>query len=394
MSVPTTPLSASILIVNYNYGRYLADAIDSALAQTWPHVQVVVVDDGSTDESALVMESYGPAIQTIYQENAGQAAGMNAGFPLLAGEAVIFLDADDLLEPTAVEKTIGFFADPAVVKVHWPMRIIDRDSQPTGEIRFTDLPEGDLRAHALRWGPANHRSPACSGNFWRRSALESIFPIPPEEFRTVADAYLFGFAPLLGELRAWPEPLTSYRIHGENVSSGRSAAWHATMWEIRAVYLSDWLQAQGAVVSIDRWRRANRYYRRMRSIAEAHRTIGRLVPADSPVALIAGPLFNAAEVTPRRSIHQAPTSWLSPDRTEDDFRTLLHELPAAGVGYLALQGRRTWPGTNLALLAAILETEYSLRYTDDWIVIAELNPRPKPIESQPENDYSLDTAAV
>ncbi len=78
MSAPTT---ASILIVNYNYGRFIADAIDSALGQTWPNVQVVVVDDGSTDESALMMQTYGDAIQTVYKENGGQASGSMPAIP-------------------------------------------------------------------------------------------------------------------------------------------------------------------------------------------------------------------------------------------------------------------------------------------------------------------------
>ena len=63
------PLTASVLIANYNYGPFLEYAIDSALEQTWPNVQVVVVDDGSTDQSRMVLQTYGDTIQTIFKEN-------------------------------------------------------------------------------------------------------------------------------------------------------------------------------------------------------------------------------------------------------------------------------------------------------------------------------------
>ena len=73
------PGMASIIISSYNYGRYLNDAIDSALAQTYPRTEVIVVDDGSTDDSASVIESYQDRIVSVVKENGGQASSMNAG---------------------------------------------------------------------------------------------------------------------------------------------------------------------------------------------------------------------------------------------------------------------------------------------------------------------------
>src|SRR5690242_16227633 len=89
----------SIIIDNYNYGRYLAAAIDSALSQTHQPLEVIVVDDGSTDDSRAVLDRYAGRVIAITQANAGQASALNAGFARSHGEAVIFLDADDVLLP-------------------------------------------------------------------------------------------------------------------------------------------------------------------------------------------------------------------------------------------------------------------------------------------------------
>src|SRR5262245_51139977 len=121
----TSAYPASIVISNFNYGRYLADAIESALAQTYSHLEVIVVDDGSTDNSHKIIEGYGERIVAISKKNGGQASSYNAGFAASRGEYVCFLDADDLLEPTAIAESIEVFQDPQVVKSEWQLVIID-----------------------------------------------------------------------------------------------------------------------------------------------------------------------------------------------------------------------------------------------------------------------------
>jgi glycosyltransferase involved in cell wall biosynthesis len=103
----------SIIIPNYNYARYLREAIDSALAQTYQPFEVIVVDDGSTDESRSVIQSYGPAIQPVFQKNEGLPSARNAGIAKAGGEFFVFLDADDALLPDAVAKLFeGFSENP------------------------------------------------------------------------------------------------------------------------------------------------------------------------------------------------------------------------------------------------------------------------------------------
>src|SRR5918994_1808682 len=100
---------ASIIIDNYNYGRFLEEAIDSALDQTYSDTEVIVVDDGSTDDSREIIDGYGDRIIPVFKENGGQASAFNVGFELSRGEVVFFLDADDRFFPTTVEETMGVF---------------------------------------------------------------------------------------------------------------------------------------------------------------------------------------------------------------------------------------------------------------------------------------------
>jgi glycosyltransferase involved in cell wall biosynthesis len=109
------PPTVSIVIINYNYGRFLREAIDSALRQTYPHIEVVVVDDGSTDNSREIIASYGSKVVPVLKKNGGQGSAFNAGFAVSRGEMVIFLDADDYLFPRAVEQVVTAW-EPGVVK--------------------------------------------------------------------------------------------------------------------------------------------------------------------------------------------------------------------------------------------------------------------------------------
>ena len=98
------PRLASVIITSFNYERYLAQAIDSALAQTWPAVEVIVVDDGSTDGSPTIIERYGPRVHAVFKSNGGQGSALNVGFASSRGEIVLFVDSDDALLPHAVER--------------------------------------------------------------------------------------------------------------------------------------------------------------------------------------------------------------------------------------------------------------------------------------------------
>ena len=94
----------SVLIPCHNYGRFLTEAIDSALAQTWPPHEILVVDDGSTDDSADVARSYGSRIRVVSRRQSGLERTVNWAVPELTGEYVVILSADDVLEPRYIEE--------------------------------------------------------------------------------------------------------------------------------------------------------------------------------------------------------------------------------------------------------------------------------------------------
>ena len=169
---------ASIVICSYNYGRFLAEAIDSALNQTYPDVEVIVVDDGSTDDSCDVIRRYRDRVVPVLKDNEGHDAAINTGFRLSTGQVVCFLDSDDGLFPTAVESAVKAMRDSDVVKVHWPLCVVDEQGHRTGKLLPGGwLPEGDLRDTVLRQGPHSYPSPPTSGNAWARRFLERVCPI-------------------------------------------------------------------------------------------------------------------------------------------------------------------------------------------------------------------------
>src|SRR5256712_12270693 len=108
---------ATIIVNNYNYGRFLPEAIDSALNQTYRNIEVIVVDDGSTDGSPEIIASYGDRIVPVLQQNGGQNSAFNGGFSVSSGDLILFVDSVDGLLATAVEAALEAFAEPDVVKV-------------------------------------------------------------------------------------------------------------------------------------------------------------------------------------------------------------------------------------------------------------------------------------
>lgn len=207
--------SVSVVICNFNYAHFIADAIESALAQLVPVHEVIVVDDGSTDASLDVARRFGDRIRLITQPNGGQLAAYNTGFAQASGDVVIFLDSDDRLLPGASAAVAQAFLDPAVVRVQYKLELIDAAGSPQGTVIPTVQSEGDL-SEAVRSGVLFLASPG-SGNAYRAAALERLMPLPvTAEERHGADFFAgFGCA-LLGTVKALPEVLAQYRVHKAN----------------------------------------------------------------------------------------------------------------------------------------------------------------------------------
>lgn len=157
----------SAIIPTYNCSQYLSQAIDSALAQTYPLVEVVVVDDGSTDDTAAVVQRYGSRVRYVRQENAGTAAARNTGIRNSSGELIALLDHDDRWLPTKLEKQVPLFAHPSVGLVHTGGRVFDAESL---KVTSEYLPEPDLGVHDLmEWCRVG-----CATTVLRRAAVEQV----------------------------------------------------------------------------------------------------------------------------------------------------------------------------------------------------------------------------
>lgn len=210
----------SIVVNNFNYGRFLSAAIESALNQTYERCEVIVVDDGSTDHSREVIAGFGDRVQPILKENAGQASALNAGFARSIGRIVIFLDADDLLLPETAQRVVDAFAtDADLVKVQYRLEMIDACGTPLGRLipgRQTPMASGDLRHAVLRY-PDDLAWAAMSGNAFSAAVLKRVMPIPVERFPTVgADVYLLNVTPLFGRIMSIESVGAHYRVHGRN----------------------------------------------------------------------------------------------------------------------------------------------------------------------------------
>ena len=212
------PMRFSILVANYNYDRFLGRAIESALALDWPDVEVIVVDDGSTDNSREVIDSFAGSVTAIYQDNGGQRSANNTAFAHATGEVVVFLDANDVLDP-GFARAVAAAWSPTVTKVQVQMQLIDAEDRPFGDLipNFAFRPE-PAQISAWSRSSTEYPTPPGSGNAYARRFLDQFFPIG-EEHDDATDSTCLALAPLMGDVVTIVQPLVKYRQHGANDSN-------------------------------------------------------------------------------------------------------------------------------------------------------------------------------
>lgn len=206
----------SIIINNYNYGRFLKQAIDSSLNQTYTDIEIIVVDDGSQDGSREIILSYGDRIVPVLKPNSGQASAMNSGFRISRGEIIVFLDADDYFLPHAVSTIVSHWK-PDIAQMQARLESRDTvgnyiDLYPAPEITFDS---GDVTSLLLTKGRYN--TTVTSGTSFSRAVLEKVLPIPEADFRISADGYLVSVVPFYGRVFSIDTPIGVRRKHGENL---------------------------------------------------------------------------------------------------------------------------------------------------------------------------------
>ena len=206
--------AVSVIVPTYNQARYLREAVDSALAQTAPPLEVIVVDDGSTDATPEILEAYGARIRRIRQPNQGVAAARNAGVAGARGECVAFLDSDDVWNPRKLERQVARFeADRGLGMIHCGVEHFD----DRGAVTSTSLTgkEGWLATDILRFDGEIIAGPG-SSILVPRPVVEQVGGFDPRVQPSddwdfcyrVATRYRIGFV---------PEVLVRYRHQGRGI---------------------------------------------------------------------------------------------------------------------------------------------------------------------------------
>lgn len=209
------PAATSVVITAHNYGRFIEEAIESVLSQDYPadRMEVLVVDDGSTDDTAERVRNYGARIRYFYMPNRGQASALNLGFGEARGEIIAMLDADDYWLPGKLRRIVEEFKNrPEVGMIYHPFLEVDMESNERRISPSFVAVSGSFAENKREffW----YAPPGTSASI-RRKVLERVLPIP-EEIRMLADGYVNALIPFLTPVLGIPEPLSVYRVHGKN----------------------------------------------------------------------------------------------------------------------------------------------------------------------------------
>lgn len=206
----------SVIIPCYNAARFVVPAVESVLAQSYRPVEVIVVDDGSTDDTARVLEPYQKAIRYIGQPNGGPAGARNRGLAQARGELIAFLDADDAWLPDKLALQVRSLKDaPGAALVHSDVYYYD---EATGVRTRRDFPRGDYAGHCYLLLFQGSRV-TFSSVVVRRECLEQVGGFD----ETIRHASVEDYDLLLRVARRFafaytPEPLVVYRLHDGNGS--------------------------------------------------------------------------------------------------------------------------------------------------------------------------------
>lgn len=212
-----TPL-VSVIIPNHNYARYLATTIESVLTQSVSNLDLIIIDNGSTDDSREVIERYRGELTAIYQKDLGQASGRNTGLTHAKGELISFLDADDYWEPQKLEMQLEKLNEEYQF-IYTGLRRFDSDSGATlGSIkpRF----EGDCRLSYLEF-PSTAIVPAGESSALMTHSLVAKVGVFNERLNSATGRDFFRRCSNFTKFGCVDSELVNYRIHSKNMSDNR-----------------------------------------------------------------------------------------------------------------------------------------------------------------------------
>lgn len=224
----------SVIIPSYNHAAFVAEAVESVLRQSISNLELIVVDDGSTDNSLEVISSFSdPLLRVIHQSNQGAHAAINRGLKEATGKYLSVLNSDDVYHPKRLEKTVAVLrADPKVGLVGSYIEIIDNRGKVLGvKHGYKDCPPWPLESpeRSFRAG-TDLRAALLTENYW---STTTNFVFTRElyhqvgEFRPLRYTHDWDYALRAAKIVApvlLPEPLMRYRIHEANTIRENQAA--------------------------------------------------------------------------------------------------------------------------------------------------------------------------
>ena len=220
-------MRVSVVIPAYNQARFVAQAVESVLAQTMPAAEVIVVNDGSTDETAAVLDQFQTPVRVLTQQNQGVSRARNAGVAASSGDAVAFLDADDAWKPNKLAAQVELLeGNPELGLVHCGVEQIDSHGQVLGH--HLDGMQGWVFEEMLLF----RRSVILgggSGVMLRRELFEELGGFDPS-LSTSADWDFYFRAARRRPVGFVPEPLLQYRLHGANMHGNVALMEHDMLY--------------------------------------------------------------------------------------------------------------------------------------------------------------------
>jgi glycosyltransferase involved in cell wall biosynthesis len=219
-------MKASVLINNYNYGKYLDECLLSVINQTYRYIEIILYDDGSTDNSLDIAKKYADKIKIIANPNYSkygsfnQANAINKAFLESTGDIVFLLDSDDVFLPDKIEKALSVFKeDKTTIMVQHKMYEIDESGIRNGNLRHNLLFNIDILKAIQKLQRLEFFFMQTSSLSFRRSFLQKVLPLDETKYPYVwPDVRLTRIAPFYGNIKTIEEALGEYRIHEKNDS--------------------------------------------------------------------------------------------------------------------------------------------------------------------------------